>query len=67
MRLVRGERVEPGKLAGFLVRGEGPHDEKAVEALPGLFDHGKVVLAPQDRPALGLEGSLALAAEHVGR
>jgi len=67
MRLVRGERVELGELVGFLVLGDGAHDEKVVEALLERFDHRKAVLAPQDKPALGLEWSLELAAYLVGR
>ena len=38
MRLARGERVEPERLIGFLVVGNGSHDEKLMRALLSLYD-----------------------------
>ena len=70
MRLVRGQRLEEGQLTAFLVIGDGHHDERVLEALLKRFElrgHEKAVLMPQDRPALGLAGSLDLAAYLIRR
>jgi len=67
MRLVRGLLITDAELAGFLVIGDGHHDEVVMRALLEKFDHGRAVLMPQDRPSLGLEGSVRAAAELIGR
>ncbi len=67
MKLERGKFVEREKLVGFLVIGDGSRDEKVMRALFEVFDHAKIVLMPQSRPALGLEGSVKTTAQLVGR
>ena len=70
MRLVRGQRLEEGQLLAFLVIGDGHHDESVLEALLKRFEsreQEKALLMPQDRPALGLAGSLDLAAYLIRR
>ena|GEM_PF-2461428 len=68
MKLVRGEVVpEPAVHVGFMVVGDGGHDEKVMKALFKRFDDEKFVLMPQDRPSLKLVGSVDLAAELIGR
>ena len=62
--------MEEGQLTAFLVIGDGHHDESVLEALLKRFElrgHEKAVLMPQDRPALGLAGSLDLAAYLIRR
>jgi len=70
LRLVRGQRLEEGQLTAFLVIGDGHHDESVLEALLKRFEsreQKKALLMPQDRPALGLAGSLDLAAYLIRR
>ena len=70
MRLIRGQRLEEGQLTAFLVIGDGHHDESVLEALLKRFEsreQEKALLMPQDRPALGLAGSLDLAAYLIRR
>ena len=67
MRLVRGQLTTDAELAGFLVVGDGRHDEKVMRALLEKFDHRRTVSMPQDSFSLGLEGSVRAAAELIGR
>jgi len=66
-RVVGDRFTEAGaRFESIVLRKELP-DGKVVEALLEHFNGEEVVLAPQDRQALGLEGSLALATGLIGR
>ena len=68
MKIIRGETVpKPEKYTGFIVIGDGMHDEKIMKALFKRFNDKKFVLMPQDRPSLKLIGSIDIAAELIGR
>ena len=67
MRLLRGQPAGDADIVGFLVIGDGSRDETVLRSLLEKFDGERAVLMPQDRPALGLEGSLDLAAYLIGR
>jgi len=68
MNIIRGKPVPKlGIYLGFIVIGNGIHDEKVMRTLFKRFDDKAAVLMPQARPALGLEGSIDLAAELIGR
>ena len=67
MRLERGLRVEEATLIGFLVIGDGSRDEAIMRALLHRFNGEKALLMPQDRPSLGLEGSIRMASELIRR
>lgn len=67
MRLIRGQALRGADVVGFLVIGDGSMDERILKALLRKFNDEKIVLMPQARPALGLDGSLDQAAYLIGR